>query len=306
MLGVALPLAGLGGVSSSPVRNGRIAYERLGSGARFQIYTSTSTGIHRRRLTRSPRFSSYSPSYAPDGKRIVFVRSSKQSDLWTMKSDGSHPRPLTRTEGIHEGDPAWSPDGQQIAFSVAAPAADEGIWLIGKAGGVPKRLTNGRDRNPSWSPDGAQIAFQRAIATPPPAASPVVGQIYVVPASGGTPTDLTNDLSVSDIQPAWSPDGTRILFSSDRGDQFQLDLWSMTPSGTNRQHVTNTPNRDEHSPAWSPDGRKIVFAGERSSHGASSYQLYVSAANGSKRKMITHACAECANINDEPSWQPLP
>jgi Tol biopolymer transport system component len=70
--------------------------------------------------------------------------------------------------------------------------------------------------------------------------------------------------------------------------------------------VTNTPGRDERNPAWSPDGRKIVYSGEGSFHGASSSQLYVASPDGSYRRILTHACGECAWINDDPSWQPLP
>jgi Tol biopolymer transport system component len=70
--------------------------------------------------------------------------------------------------------------------------------------------------------------------------------------------------------------------------------------------VTNTPSRDERDPAWSPDGRRIVYSGMGAFHGASSSQIYMSNANGSHRRILTHARAECAWINDDPSWQPLP
>lgn len=80
----------------------------------------------------------------------------------------------------------------------------------------------------------------------------------------------------------------------------------MHADGSDVRRVTNTPFRDEHDPAWSPDGRWIAYAGESSTHGASSYQLYVSRPNGSDRRKLTHACGECAIINDDPSWQPLP
>jgi Tol biopolymer transport system component len=293
--------------ASPGVRNGRIAYAHVGNGNRLQIYTVSSTGAHRRQLTKSTRYSSFGPAYAPRGKRIVFVRSFKQQDLWTVNANGTHERPLTTTATIDESDPAWSPDGKELAFSVQKPTAQYGIWVMGVDGQNRHRLTTGEDDSPSWSPDGTEIAFSRMTSSP---STGPIEQIYVVAASGsGPPVDLTNDLSVDDLSPSWSPDGSRILFSSDRPsaeNATQLDLWTMNSDGSNVHRVTNTPSRDEHNPAWSPDGRRIVYSANGSFHGASSSQLYVSKADGTKRRILTHACGECAFINDDPSWQPLP
>jgi TolB protein len=311
LLAALLALVGLGaqqssGASAPHLRNGRIAYEHVGAGDRFQIYTVTPTGAHRHPLTHSRKYSSFAPSYSPNGKRIVFVRSFKQSDLWTMTSNGAHQKRLTATRGADEMQPAWSPDGKQIAFSVESPTAERGIWLVGVDGQGRRQLTSGVDSDPSWSPDGAEIAFERFSGK----VSTQWWQIYVVPAAGGAATDVTDDLGVADLEPAWSPDGNRILFSSDRGDTEdganQLDLWKMSPDGTDAQRVTNTPSRDESDPAWSPNGRRIAFSGQGSFHGASSSQLYVSDRSGAHRRVLTHACGECAYANDEPSWQALP
>jgi Tol biopolymer transport system component len=292
---------------ASPGRgNGRIAYDHLGNGNRFQIYTMTATGTQRHPLTRSRRYSNLDPSYAPDGRRVVFVRGYKQSDLWTMNADGSGQRRLDSTPDEYELEPDWSPDGKQIAFVVAAPVAEEGIWVIGADGQDRHRLTTGDDVDPSWSPDGTEIAFDRLIY------SPGVGpfdQIYTVPAAGGQPTDLTDDLTVGAVGPSWSPDGSRILFSSDRGDPAdagdQLDLWTMSTDGGDLKRVTNTPSRDETDPGWSPDGRLIVYSSASAFNGASSSQIYVSDANGAHRVKLTHACGECAWVNDAPSWRPV-
>jgi Tol biopolymer transport system component len=216
-----------------------------------------------------------------------------------MQADGADKRRFTWTRRIDEIAPAWSPDGTQIVFTVDRPVSKQGIWVEGLDGHGRRRLTTGPDSDPSWSPGGSEIAFTRADA------ATQTSSIFVVPAVGGTVTKLSSDPGVSDLQPAWSPDGSRILLVSDRPDTFQLDLWVMNADGSDVQRVTSTPFFDEHSPAWSPDGRRIVYVGESSSHGAASYQLFVSRANGSSRRIITHACGECAIINDEPSWQPL-
>jgi TolB protein len=285
------------------MHNGAIAYVHLGAaGFRDQIYTRTSLGTDRRQLTQSQRFSSFAPSYSPNGTRLVFVRAYKQADIWTMNANGSGLRRLTWTKRIWEAAPGWSPGGGRIVFSVAAPAALQGIWVFAGNGRHRRRLTTGEDSRPAWSPDGRQIVFQRYDES-----SQTFG-LFVVPAAGGAATELTSDPGHSDLQPAWSPTGIRILFVSDRGDNpqgaDQLDLWVMKADGSGVRRLTNTPN-DERDPAWSPDGSRIVYSGEGSVHGAASSQIYVSDANGSHRRVLTHACGDCAIINDQPSWQAL-
>lgn len=300
LLGTTLPLVAVSGATGSRVHNGRIAYAHIGNGNRLQIYTVTPTGAQRRHLTSGHTYSSYDPAYSPRGRRIAFVRASRQSDLWTMNADGAHKRDLTSTAHVNEIDPAWSPDGQQLAFAVGSHGPGQGIWILDRDGRHRLQLTSGDDSRPAWSPDGSEIAFQRYN----PAAQ--IDSILVVPAGGGSTTTLSSDPGVSDLEPAWSPNGSRILFVSDRPDTFQLDLWVMNADGSNVQRVTNTPSRDESDPAWSPDGRRIAYSGQGAIHGASSSQIYVGGANGTHRRMLTHACGDCAWINDEPSWQPLP
>ena len=148
----------------------------------------TAAGTHRQPLTLSRKYSSYDPAYSPGGKRIAFVRASKQAiDLWTMNANGTRQRRLTTTAGIDEIDPAWSPDGKQIAFAVETPLGQQGIWVVGAKGQSRRQLTTGADTNPSWSPDGTEIAFQRS--------DPFthMDSVLAVPVTGGTPTDLTDD-----------------------------------------------------------------------------------------------------------------
>jgi hypothetical protein len=54
------------------------------------------------------------------------------------------------------------------------------------------------------------------------------------------------------------------------------------------------------------DGRKIVYSRMGAFHGASSSQIYVSDSDGTHRRVLTHSCGDCAYVNEEPSWQPLP
>lgn len=299
---VLLPLAiGASALSAaSQVHNGRIAFEHVGESGAGQIYTMIARGTNRRLLTRNRKASSLSPAYSPNGRRIVFVRSFKQSDLWLMRADGSHQRRLTRTPGIDETEPGWSPDGKEIVFTVRSlDDSPQGISIVGVDGRHRRQLTGGKDTSPSWSPDGSEIAFSRFDDSTEGAS------IIVIPANGGTLTDLSSDPGAEDFDPDWSPDGNRILFAKSP-DTFRSDVYVMNADGSDVRQVTTTPERDEQDPVWSPDGQWIAYVGEGGFHGASSYQLYVSRPDGSTRRIVTHACGECAIVNTEPSWQRLP
>jgi Tol biopolymer transport system component len=96
---------------------------------------------------------------------------------------------------------------------------------------------------PVISPDGTKVAFA------------AVGDIYVMPV-GGKPENITKDKYL-DTDPAWSPDGTQLVYSSDKGGDF-LQLWIHDmKTGRDRQltHLTTQPQ----GAAWSPDGKKIAF-----------------------------------------------
>ena len=97
---------------------------------------------------------------------------------------------------------------------------------------------------PVISPDGTQIAFA------------AVGDVYVVPAAGGKPVNLTND-SALDTDPAWSPDGARLVYSSDKNSPL-LQLWIRDMKRGQARQVTNLTTQPQGA-SFSPDGRRVVF-----------------------------------------------
>jgi len=93
------------------------------------------------------------------------------------------------------------------------------------------------------SPDGKQIVFD------------LLGDIYVIPAEGGEAKSLTHGMAW-DEQPRWSPDGRRIVFTSDRGGGD--NLWVMDRDGSHAHAISNESFRLLNSPAWSPDGQYVA------------------------------------------------
>ena len=211
-----------------------------------------------------------SPAISPDGRSIVFsagVGGKRQLFVRLMASGA--PLQITHDPVDHEY-PRWSPDsGSIFYFAAAAPGERQGsIWEIPALGGVPRRVVNsvgGADVSqvdgrlaffrlakegvqlvtastdgaavdvvagfaaatyylyPRWSPDGKWIAFQRG--------DTVRFDVFVAPAAGGEPRQLTNDNNMMNGI-AWLPDSTGILYSSSRGGTMPylppLRLWQVT------------------------------------------------------------------------------
>nr|WP_137676929.1 amidohydrolase family protein [Parerythrobacter lutipelagi] len=131
------------------------------------------------------------------------------------------------TAGNDEADAKWdvnAPKGatiRQIAIDT-----DEGSWM-----------------DVDVSPDGRLLAFS------------LLGDIYTMPIAGGTPTRIAEGLAW-EVHPRFSPDGSRIAFTSDRagGD----NIWLMDADGANKQQLTKESFRLLNQPTWSPDGRFIA------------------------------------------------
>jgi Tol biopolymer transport system component len=182
--------------------------------------------------------------FSPDGQTIAFAQ---EGSVSTIRRDGSGLRVLDDQADVASGDAhqrlAWSPDGTEIAYVVG-----EDIWVMNADGSNKHQLTTapGGDFQPAWSSQDV-IAYWHGSSNGRDG-GPANAEIYTIPASGGTPTRLTHD-DVSNIAPAWSPDGTRIVYWN--GGQ----LWIMGADGSDLQDL----EIDGWSPAWSPDGSAIAY-----------------------------------------------
>ncbi len=170
-----------------------------------EIYVMDVDGGNPQNLTNNLNNDS-SPSWSPDGKRIVFssVRDGHfenefgiTDEIYVMDADGGNPQRLTENPK-NDWDPVWSPDGKRIAFAADRKGDLENfeIYAMDANGENEQRLTENRsdDWSPSWSPNGERITFRSE--------RDGNGEIYVIDADGGNPQNLSNNPH-SDFGPAW-------------------------------------------------------------------------------------------------------
>jgi Tol biopolymer transport system component len=118
--------------------------------------------------------------------------------------------------------------------------------------------------------------------------------VYVMSADGSGQTRLTTD-PAADGDPAWSPDGQKIAFTSSRAGNAN-DVYVMSADGSGQTRLTTDPAADG-DPAWSPDGQKIAFT---SSLAGNANDVYVMSADGSSQtRLTTDAAGDVA-----PAWSP--
>ncbi len=246
---------------------------------------------------------------SPDGSRIVYVQTvldkekdEYKSSLYLVPSGVGEIRRFTASEA-KDSSPRWSPDGWSIAFLSSRSGSNQ-IWTIPVGGGEATKLTDLPEPVTAfaWSGDGSALVFvsksdaekmkeEKAKEKDEKAdekKSDVVRiselrfrsdgtpgfidnkptHIWTVPAAGGEPTQITSG-DFDDSQPCWSPDGSRIVFASNRTDQKHLkkasEIWTVAASGGDPSPVLTGPDAMFSGPVWSPDGKYIAVEGHNES-----------------------------------------
>ncbi|MEO8451042.1 MAG: S9 family peptidase [Gemmatimonadota bacterium] len=241
------------------------------------------------------------PEISPDGKQVVYTRwwVDKQNDqwkasLWLIGSDGTKNRWLVDGRGQ-----TWSPDGTRLAYvKMGEPSGAQIFVRWMDAEGAITQITRleSAPGNLVWSPDGKMLAFTAAVPSKSPWNTEVPGKpagakwteepkvvdrlsyradwagyvdqgyghIFVVPATGGTPRQVTfGDWHHGD--PVWSADGTEILFTSLRiphADTVyrESEIYAANVATGAIRQLTHRKGPDNH-PVVSPDGKRVAYLG---------------------------------------------
>lgn len=250
-----------------------------------------------------PNISAGSPNlllYRPDGK-IVFssYRDGNDFELYTMNPDGSEQTRLTFHDYSDDYWPEYSPDGTQIAFT--SGRGDDlyyQVYVMNADGTNVRRVTSnqtGHNAEAAWSPDGKQLVFR---------SSRDAGdwEIYAINVDGTNERRLTYSAG-ADIDPTWSPDGTKIAFPSFRGSAAgdNIEIYTMNADGSNQLNITNNIGaagaNNDYYPAWSSSGARLAFVFDGGNN-ARTDQIFVMNANGTGRVNLSNNVAYEYN----PSW----
>ncbi|PYJ09636.1 MAG: hypothetical protein DMF06_09395 [Verrucomicrobia bacterium] len=151
----------------------------------------------------------------------------------------------------------------------------------------------GDDTEPAWSSDGTRIAFTNAPRPMGPPPYPPPTSYIIVRQIGSLHQALPAPTPTLDSDPTWSPDDTRIAFTSQNEGYDQI--YVMDANGSNLGNLTNNPAGD-FQPAWSPDGTKIAFTSERDGDP----EIYVMDATSLNQTRLTNNPAQ----DFRPAWSP--
>ena len=260
----------------------------------FELYRISGDGKGLSRLTFDPQHNDLGPVMSPDGHLVAWERENPSAsggvesvEIWMMNSDGSSGRALI-ANGSFNRSPTWLAGGKALAYASFVSGNWE-IYRIPLDGGEPVNLTRNQyaDQHPRASPDGNTIAFDTN--------RDFNFEIYLMDSDGGRQRNLTQAFSVDDRFPAWTPDGSQVLWSHGT-DTF--DIYAIGADGSDPHAVVASPFSESH-PSVSPDGHLVVFQTDQ----APPFGLFVAPmAGGDAHPLGVDPVKHGSDI--EPNWHP--
>jgi Tol biopolymer transport system component len=228
------------------------------------------------------------PTWTPDSRRLAYLAGAATNEVYIVNADGTNPQRLLDQTLV--GGAAWAPDGRRLAF-----VRNDLLYVADSAGANIRRLPNDHPNRwatpwaPAWAPDGRHLVF-----TMFPEKN---SEIFMADAGGGNLRRLTNT-PAGDTNPALSPDGRQIAFTSNRdGDRYSYDLYVMNSDGSDPHPLIRDSGKRgttllDSAPVWSPDGRHIAFVAD--------YRVHVVDADGANLRDLGRSVAG----GRAPSWAP--
>ncbi len=234
----------------------RIAYWATRGGQR-DIWTVPARGGEPVAVTQDPHVD-WSPKWSPDGKHLYFSSDRGGSmNLWRIAIDeksgrpGGAPEPVT-TPSSYTGMFSISADEKRIAYVQRSLSSNlHKVTLDPASGRVTAQMSPVTQGSrlavaPEVSPGGKWLVF---------GGTGKRDDIFVVKTDGSGFRQLTDD-DFKDLVPRWSPDGKRVMFSSNRSGKYEL--WSIHSDGSGLEQFTRFAGPNAAVPVWSPDGTKVL------------------------------------------------
>jgi Tol biopolymer transport system component len=230
----------------------RVLYWGTCNGVIAEICVMNADGTGKTNLSNDAAIDRY-PVWSPDGTRIAFVSDRSGSDeIYVMNANGSNVVNVSNTAD-NDVSPVWSPNSTRLLFRTR-PDGGGDIVVVNADGTSQQNLTNTTESSEfafSWNPAGTKIVYVSNQD------DPINGdlEVYVMNPDGSGQTRLTNTLN-DNFLPVWSPDGSKIAFTSYRTGNSEI--FSMNADGSGQVNLTNN-SADDFLPLYSPDGREIAF-----------------------------------------------
>lgn len=219
-------------------------------------------------------------------------------EVFVMDWDGNNVRKLTDLKTITLS-PAWSPNSQEVAYTAfvkrkGVPGKNPSMILHNVTTGKYKLISfrEGLNSGANFDPAGDNIYLTISNGKNP--------DIHKIDYSGNIIAKVTNGpIGAMNVEPAISPDGKTLAFSSDRHGQPMIYTMNVNTGEVVRRTDRGVYNS---SPAWSPDGKTIAFAGQVSDH----FDIFTMDADGKNLKAITEAKKANGKFasNEDPSFSP--
>jgi Tol biopolymer transport system component/serine/threonine protein kinase len=236
-----------------------------------------------RRLTNpTPPALDRCPDFAPDGHRFAYAGCTGlySCDVYVQELTPDYtprgsPRQVTHQAFTITG-LTWSRDGASLVYSASYVTSTRAyLWRTGLDGRQPPQrleIAGPNAKAPSFSPADNRLVFERYLTD---------WDVWRYRVNGGVEPLISSTLL--DLTPEYSPDGTRIVFSSSRmGDA--AEVWVAQADGSSPVQLTNRLGRHQGTPRWSPDGRWIAFDSMGSD---GHWDIYVIEATGGAARRIT-------------------
>ena len=234
-------------------------------------------------------------------------------ELFLMDPDGTNVEQFTDNDGCTHSDfnAVLSPDGKKVVFDSTrdAPNTPPGSLFV-MASDTTQLTFLASGSSPTWSSDSRYVAFHASsgLIVPPvpirnqPGAPTIDSDIFVanvddVVTGAAVPKNISNTPDMIDEDADWSPDGTKIAFTSDPvwdsrdmpvpGNYPAKEIFVMNSDGTGLTQLTfNT--YEERGPAWSPDGSRIAFIGRVGARGGvNNFEICIINADGTNLVQLT-------------------
>ena len=260
--------------------------EDIGS-VHYGIYVMDADGGNRVRISGEEAIGDSEPAWSPDRCSIAFTAFTPEGDrdIYVMTADGGSIQQLT-TDPARDMFPDWSPDGESISF-VSYRDGFRNIWVMAADGADQRQLTKNEGEYSQWqqwSPNGDEIAFTWN------SGGPEGTSIWTVKPDGSGLREVYPPAGhLGDMDPTWSPDGTKLYVISNRSTL--TEIWELSADGSGVRQLTQFGGSPSptHSPRVSPDGKQLAFYGtgeETTEYGS---EIYVINVDGSGLKDISHA-----------------